>query len=230
MQCNYIFCELNETNDFECDFKCRIKNYRYRGKIKIDTGAEYSLLSMPRLGLSEELCLSSKKKILKDDRFSITVMQGVECTYQGLTQEDIQSWSLEEKMECGGICVLVLVNDVIFNKYSIIKPASLLVTFDKNCDNLLGMDLLRHFDFHVGVSNVTGKCTFIGCLKDRINKEYLDALLTHFGYVSQSFVEQACESVREQAYSEGIVTGYTAKSWHQLVHKNKNLRKPLKLK
>ena len=57
-----------------------------------------------------------------------------------------------------------------------------------NCDTtgnvLIGMDVLKEFDFHCGQSRKTGKYIFIGCLKDELTIEYLNALKNHFGYES----------------------------------------------
>lgn len=224
MSTDYIICELsNNNNSFDCEFKCNLLRYNYPNSIKLDTGAEFTLLSMPRLGLEENVCLESKEKLLRDNRYIYTIMNGVETTYSNITREEFMSWSLEQKMNCKGICIFIRVKDIVVNSYSFNKEAGIFVTFDNNSNNLLGMDILKHFDFHIGVSRVTGKSTFIGCLKDRINSEYLDALYQHFGYLSEDACKEICQQVQTQTYLNAVQQAYRAGSWRDYIDKQKKL-------
>lgn len=56
---------------------------------------------------------------------------------------------------------------------------------------LLGMDVLKHFDFHCGDSKISNLSEgiykddyiFIGCLKSNICPAYIEALRTYLGYL-----------------------------------------------
>lgn len=226
MSDSFIYCELKD-NEFKCDMSIFFMRKKYIAKAKIDTGAYCILIPLKTLGIKEEKLLEYKDFFVSNN-FICGTLRGVEGTFN-LSKEDYLKMSKEDKLAYRGFRFIADYSHLFIDNYYL-GNGNCSVTCDTSGNILLGMSVLKDFDIHIGVSRVTGKCTFIGCLNDKINKEYLDALLAHFGYVSQSFVEQACESIREQAYSEGIVTGYTAKSWNQLVHKNKILRKPLKLK
>ena len=57
------------------------------------------------------------------------------------------------------------------------------VNYDRTSNILIGMDILKDFDFHCGESKATGNYIFLGCLKKRITPDYLGALYEHFGYI-----------------------------------------------
>lgn len=50
------------------------------------------------------------------------------------------------------------------------------VNYDRTSNILIGMDILKDFDFHCGISKMTGEYIFLGCLRDNISQEYLSAL------------------------------------------------------
>ena len=49
---------------------------------------------------------------------------------------------------------------------------------------LIGMDILKDFDFRCGESEWNGEHLFLGCLKENINSDYLNELHKYFGYIS----------------------------------------------
>ena len=49
---------------------------------------------------------------------------------------------------------------------------------------LIGMDILKDFDFRCGESEWNGEYLFLGCLKENINSDYLNELHKYFGYIS----------------------------------------------
>lgn len=66
--------------------------------------------------------------------------------------------------------------------------AGVKITSDKICLNydrkgniLIGMDILKDWDIHIGVSKVTGKSLFLACPIENKCREYIDALERHFG-------------------------------------------------
>lgn len=71
---------------------------------------------------------------------------------------------------------------MVLNGYNIIHDIG--VNYDRTSNILIGMDILKDFDFHCGESKVNGKYLFLGCLKEEINALYLDELYRHFGYIN----------------------------------------------
>lgn len=43
------------------------------------------------------------------------------------------------------------------------------------------MDILQHWDIHIGTSKITGKNLFLACSKLDMCKEYFEALEENFG-------------------------------------------------
>ena len=58
--------------------------------------------------------------------------------------------------------------------------AELLVSYDRTGNVLIGMDVLRLFDVHIGVSAVTGTHMMLACPTDNLSSSYLEALSVHF--------------------------------------------------
>lgn len=49
--------------------------------------------------------------------------------------------------------------------------------------SLIGMNVLNQMDFHCGYSRILHKFVFLGCLKSDLNRDYIEALQEHFGYL-----------------------------------------------
>ena len=49
------------------------------------------------------------------------------------------------------------------------------INYDRKSNILIGMDILKDWDIHIGTIN-TGETIFLGCPKDQINDEYLQEL------------------------------------------------------
>lgn len=54
------------------------------------------------------------------------------------------------------------------------------VNYDRTSNILLGMDILKDWEIHIGKSILTGETTFLGCPSNQITKEYLQALEEEF--------------------------------------------------
>lgn len=218
----FIYAELSSHNEFKCPLSIYLMKKKYLAEAKIDTGAWSCLFPLKTLGLSEERCAELKKFFVYNNLIS-GVLHGVENMYH-LSKEEISNMTNEEKMAFRGFVARADFEAFTLDGYFLDKGV-----FRVSCDTegniLIGMDVLQHFDFHIGVSKLTGKSTFIGCLQSDINKEYLEAIYQHFGYLPEDTVRQICKTVGNQAYTEGLHQGYIAGSWKDYVGSRKKLRK-----
>lgn len=46
------------------------------------------------------------------------------------------------------------------------------INYSRKGNNLIGMDILQHWDIHMGTSRITGKKLFLACPEDSICLEY----------------------------------------------------------
>lgn len=206
---SYIKVELSKNNAFMCPFSCSIFNRMQGGIVEIDTGASSSFIPFNALGNNRDDCMFAKKYLLNKQSNKMGVLSGVEGIYSSISNSEFEQMSFEEKMNFKGLIFYGSIINLSVNDYYIASSCRFTISFDSSKKYaLLGMDILKYFDFHIGVSNITDKCTFIGCLKDKITNEYLDALYAHFGYVSDKLVLQACDNARVQGYIAGCWKDY----------------------
>ena len=55
------------------------------------------------------------------------------------------------------------------------------LNYDRKGNILIGMDILKNWDIHIGVSIETRKNLFLACPVGSECREYMDALKRHFG-------------------------------------------------
>nr|WP_300663828.1 hypothetical protein [uncultured Acetatifactor sp.] len=55
------------------------------------------------------------------------------------------------------------------------------LNYDRKGNVLIGMDILKDWDIHIGVSKVTGKNLLLACPMESDFREYVNALKRHFG-------------------------------------------------
>lgn len=176
-----LYCTLNDSNEFIIPISMNFHGVYCESYAKLDTGAVGFLVPLNSFGFTDKECLSFKETYIQR-QYPVRKMQGIERTFN-LSLADYSKLSVSEKLKYNGVSFTDNVNNVVLNHLSI---GTCKVSVNTNIDTgktLLGMSILKNFDFHVGTSRVTGKCTFIGCPKDKISNEYLQALSKHFGYV-----------------------------------------------
>lgn len=62
-----------------------------------------------------------------------------------------------------------------------ISSDKIYLNYDRKGNILIGMDILKDWDIHIGVSKVTGKSLLIACPMINKCREYIDALEMNFG-------------------------------------------------
>lgn len=61
-----------------------------------------------------------------------------------------------------------------------ISSDKICLNYDRKGNILIGMDILKEWDIHIGVSKETGKSLFLACPVKNKSEEYLDTLKRHF--------------------------------------------------
>ena len=61
-----------------------------------------------------------------------------------------------------------------------ISSDKICLNYDRKGNILIGMDILKDWDIHIGVSKVTGKNLFIACPMENECREYIEALEKYF--------------------------------------------------
>lgn len=179
----YILARMSERpREFRCSFSGILLGRKVRGSIKIDTGAGGSLFPLRTLQFANSLRLSNEerkdfygnlKRGFLDGGLKPGFLHGVERTddYKtGLTLYDRKDLTFRTDIQ-----------SLVVENYCISDVRNIRITCDTTGNVLLGMDILSKFDFHCGISNITGEYIFLGCLRERINPIYLSALKEHFG-------------------------------------------------
>lgn len=167
--CFYVKAEIclhGKTihNRFKLDTGCSYSTVPYRVlyNVSYDTSLQYKQLAIASglkyqrsYGVSDtDETKARDKELIKNNRL-------LDCTALKFTHNDIP---------------------MVLNGYRLIH--NIAVNYDRTSNILIGMDILKDFDFHCGESRENGKFIFLGCLRQEINSSYLDELYRHFGYVN----------------------------------------------
>lgn len=173
---NYILVPISERNEFRTNLRFKFKGIENDVSCKIDTGAMKTLIPLKTAGYPDDFCKKHKKEAIQSK---------VKCGFaRGIERADTSHLSLEDNPSVVfkyKLSDLKLSNN--FCDYSLLKNYDVSISYDTTGNILIGMDILKDFQFLCDVSNVTGELVFLGCLRDSINNDYLAAVEEHFGYV-----------------------------------------------
>lgn len=179
MKNKYIEIKLNKNNEFRTTAEITVLGNKYSNiNVKIDTGCPCSVIPVSKLGIS-----SIKAKILKeiaiaDNNIKKSIGFGVNDTdeYKRKAKEDfekgnyanLKSVSFTHKVDNFLISGVPIINDTIR------------VSYDGVGNILIGMDILKNWDIHIGTIG-TGETYFIACPMSQLNDEYYRELNKTFG-------------------------------------------------
>lgn len=144
-------------------------------EVKIDTGCSISTIPLRRLKVSDSLC-----RILK----GADIMAGIPY----YLSYGVESGGLKhavpvtdgQKMDCPAMKFEHGISDFTIGGVPV-SCGSICLNYDRKGNILIGMDILKGWDIHMGISKVTGKNLFLACPSGNICRDYLDALKLHFG-------------------------------------------------
>lgn len=143
-------------------------------EVKIDTGCSISTIPLQRLKVSNTLC-----KVLKRvdicNHVPYYLSYGVESG--GLKHK--RPITEDEKMNCSAMKFAHKVSNLTIAGVQI-SCDNIYLNYDRKGNILIGMDILREWDIHMGISKITGKNLFLACSKENLCPEYQKALMRHF--------------------------------------------------
>lgn len=165
-------------NCFYVQSEIKLHGKSIKGNFKLDTGCGYSTVSYRVLcNISHNASLKYKNEaILSGMKFQRSY--GVSDT-DSIKERDRQLIADGRLLECTALKFTHEKVAMSLNGYHLVHDIA--VNYDRTSNILIGMDILKEFDFHCGVSRITDKYTFLGCLKNDITQEYAEALQVHFG-------------------------------------------------
>lgn len=173
MRNKYILLEMNKKNEIRADIDISIASLGLFGlenvNVKIDTGCPYTSIPIKKLGISSEKALEWKKRDIEDNNIQKQISYGVNDTEEQKEQyrEMLKQGKYEELP-----AVTFLHRGLTMNFDGVeIKSSSVNVSYDRTGNILIGMDILRNWDIHIGTTKY-GKTVLLACPKDQLNDEY----------------------------------------------------------
>ncbi|SFU43615.1 hypothetical protein [Butyrivibrio sp. INlla21] len=185
---DFLEITLTKSLEFRCDFKSDI--YGIHGEstfypsirqsgIKIDTGAHGILIPLRTLCWTD----AQIQKILDDaiisSRKSLSVINGVESV-NNISSSQLRKESESFIKNYRGVAITVLADKIVIGDLEFVD-VPVRVTPHTTGNILLGMDIIKKMDNHIGTSRETGETTLLACPEDMISEDYLNALNKHFG-------------------------------------------------
>ena len=173
MRNKYILLEMNKKNEIRADVDISIASLELFGlenvNVKIDTGCPYTSIPIKKLGISPEKALEWKKRDIEDNNIQKQISYGVNDTEEQKEQyREMLKQGKYEKLPA----VTFLHRGLTMNFDGVeIKSSSVNVSYDRTGNILIGMDILRNWDIHIGTTKY-GKTVLLACPKDQLNDEY----------------------------------------------------------
>ena len=171
MNKKYIKHRLTHKNEFRAKAQFRLFGIDYYDvDVKIDVGCPKTTILTRKIGISETKSQLMKEKALFDESVKKSPSFGVNDTESFRRQvkanfkkgiyADVNAISFQYDIHDLFICGMNVNHDKVK------------VNFDRTGNILIGMDILKNWDIHIGTIE-TGETIFLACPKDQINDEYL---------------------------------------------------------
>ncbi|SFB69646.1 hypothetical protein [Butyrivibrio sp. YAB3001] len=185
---DFLEITLTKSLEFRCDFKSDI--YGIHGEsifypsirqsgIKIDTGAHGILIPLRTLCWTDAQIQQLLDDVVKHNRKNLSVINGVEST-NIITSSHLRNES-ESFIKCyRGVAISILADKIVVDDLEF-NDIPVRVTPHTTGNILLGMDVIKKMDNHIGTSKITGQTVLLACPENAISKGYLNALDRHFG-------------------------------------------------
>lgn len=140
--------------------------------VKIDTGCSVSVIPLAKYIKNKQALRKLKSQDIETGIKSV-VSYGVETGSN--RPSDPQTY--QEKMDSSALKFEHNVRDFTINGIRI-DTKILHVNYDRTGSILIGMDILKDWDIHMGTIDKTtlpeyGQTIFLGCPRDQINKDYI---------------------------------------------------------
>jgi hypothetical protein len=185
---DFLEITLTKSLEFRCDFKSDI--YGIHGEstfypsirqsgIKIDTGAHGILIPLRTLCWTDAQIQKLLDDAVKHSRKSLSVINGVEST-NTITSNQLRSESESFIKSYKGVAISILADKIVVGNLEF-NDIPVRVTPHTTGNILLGMDVIKKMDNHIGTSRFSGETVLLACPENAISKDYLGALDRHCG-------------------------------------------------
>ncbi len=185
---DFLEITLTKSLEFRCDFKSDI--YGIHGEstfypsirqsgIKIDTGAHGILIPLRTLCWTDAQIQKLLDDAVKHSRKSLSVINGVEST-NTITSNQLRNESESFIKSYKGVAISILADKIVVGNLEF-NDIPVRVTPHTTGNILLGMDVIKKMDNHIGTSRFSGETVLLACPENAISKDYLGALDRHFG-------------------------------------------------
>lgn len=141
--------------------------------VKIDTGCSVSTIP---LGKQQEQFRRLHKRNDLNNQVEYLKSYGVESG----GEQHSEATTLEEKMEDKAYKFKHKISNFTLDGVQI-NHSSIYLNYDRKGNILIGMDILKNLDIHMGYSKKTAGYIMLACPLDSLNDEYFKALNEHFG-------------------------------------------------
>lgn len=184
----YLECIISKQNEFRTNFMCFINNNENdsiyikgvrRSGIKLDTGAYGTLIPLRTLGWTDAQIEDLIENTYKNNKYAFSVVRGVENNNKQ-SQNEVFEMGLDELKQFRGLAIKLVADKIVIDNFEF-NNIELRVTTHTEGNILLGMDIMKNWDIHIGQDIYTKETKFIACPYDRLNDEYLLALEERFG-------------------------------------------------
>ncbi len=182
MKNRYIKLQLNDKNEFVAKASFNIQGIVSSDdiKVKIDTGCSYTSIPIRRLGISDERALELKQ------RDSKSAANGDIKAYISFGVNDSTAKKENDKaliaskmyMYLDSVTFVRMIDNVEICGCEL-GSYSARVSYDRVGNILIGMDILKNWDIHIGKSEAPedkGKTVFLACPYDKLNEDYFKEL------------------------------------------------------
>ncbi len=181
----YIKLVLNPGNELRTDVNISIGSLNLIAianiNVKIDTGCPYTSIPIQKLGISKLQAQIMKQKDSDDMNIKKEISFGVNDTQKD-RQIAMSLFKNRQYMKLKQVTFIHNDLDIEIGKVNIHKK-DVKISYDRTGNILLGMDILKDWDIHIGTID-TGETIFLGCPKAQINDDYLQELEKTFHIAS----------------------------------------------
>lgn len=181
MKNNFIKIVLNQKNEFRTLANIAIPSIGVTGfediNVKIDTGCSYTSIPVQKLGLSEEIARHYKKLDSDNNSIKKEISFGVNDSTDKRNM-DKHLYKNKEYMKLTSITFVH--SDVTLRIMDMeINVDNVKLSYDRTGNILIGMDILKNWDIHIG-KTASGETLFLACPLNQLNDEYYKELSNLF--------------------------------------------------
>lgn len=148
--------------------------------VKIDTGCSISVIPLAKYKINKILLTKLKSQDIQNNVSNVP-SYGVETG----SNKPPEPQTYQEKMDSPALKFEHNISNFTINGVTI-NNNTIYVNYDRTGNILIGMDILKDWDIHIGTVDKpdlpeVGQTMFLGCPRDQMNDEYLLELERLFG-------------------------------------------------